>query len=682
MLHPRALALVALTLLLASRASGQARNDPPAPLEERIAWWTDARFGLFIHFGLYSIPAGTWKDETHHGEWIMHTAQIPVEEYETLAASFNPTAFDAEAWVRIAKNAGMKYIVITSKHHDGFCLFDSRHTEYDIMATPFRRDVMAELAEACRREGLGIGWYHSIMDWHHPDYMPRRDWDTRPPDGDFIKYLAHLRRQVRELLTRYGDIDIMWFDGEWEPTWEHRHGQALYELCLRVQPNLIVNNRVDIGRAGMSGFTANEKFAGDFGTPEQEVPATGVPGLAWETCLTTNRHWGYNERDDDWKSAEELVRTLVDVASKGGNLLLNVGPRADGTFPPEAVERLEKIGDWMRVNGAAIYGTTASPFAALPWGRCTVGEGPDGTPRLYLHVFEWPEGPLVVPGVGNRPGRAYLLSAPDQHLFVERDGDDLEVPVPDAPPDSPCPVVVLELHGAPIVYEAPAITAIASVLVKPRAVTLSVRSEDLTIRYTTDGTEPDASSVAYESPLSIGETLVVKARSFHAGRPVSDVAERVFTRVEPSPAAPAKGSKRGLLREEYTGDWDTLPDFDAIPAVHSRPTRMVDLRYPLQSEFAGYRFRGFLNISDADVYEFALTSDDGSRLTIDGTVVIDNDGLHGAQRMHGVMALAAGPHAIVVDYFNKTGNSELELLMAPAGGELAILPGRELTHDP
>ena len=245
-----------------------------------MAWWSEARFGLFIHWGLYAIPAGEWGDETNHGEWIMTTAQIPVEEYEQFVGQFNPVKFDADAWVRMAKSAGMKYIVITSKHHDGFCLFESEMTDYDIMSTPFGRDIMKELSYACRRHGLKICWYHSIMDWHHPDYLPRRGWEERSSErADFNRYLGYLSGQVTELLTNYGDIGVMWFDGEWESTWSHDYGQPLYDLCLQLQPGVIINNRVDVGRGGMAGMTSDNRYAGDFGTPEQEIPATGIPGV-------------------------------------------------------------------------------------------------------------------------------------------------------------------------------------------------------------------------------------------------------------------------------------------------------------------------------------------------------------------------------------------------------------------
>jgi alpha-L-fucosidase len=348
----------------------------------------------------------------------------------------------------------MKYIVITTKHHDGFALFDSEVSDYDVMATPFGRDIMAELAEATRREGLKIGWYHSIMDWHHPDYLPRRDWETRSAEGaDYDRFVEYLRAQVTELLTDYGRIGVMWFDGEWESTWNHTYGQALYDLCLDLQPTVIVNNRVDVHRGGMEGITTSDRSAGDFGTPEQQIPATGLPGVDWETCMTMNDNWGYNSHDLHYKSTETLVRNLVDIASKGGNFLLNVGPTAEGTFPAQAIERLEQIGAWMDVNGEAIHGTAASPFVDLPWGRCTVKRVGRGT-NLYLHVFDWPvDGRLVVPGFGNDPTRAWLLADPRLDVPVTRQGTDLHIELPAEAPDPIDTVVVLRVRGEPVTVE-------------------------------------------------------------------------------------------------------------------------------------------------------------------------------------------------------------------------------------
>jgi len=320
--------------------------------DARMEWWRDARFGLFIHWGLYAIPAGEWKGRMEYGEWIRHSAEIPIEEYNKFVGEFNPVKFDAREWVRTARLAGMQYIVITSKHHDGFCLFDSKETDFDVMSTPFERDILKELSDACREEGIRLCFYHSIMDWHHPDYLPRRPWEqaTRPAEGaDFDRYVGYMKRQLRELLTNYGPIGVLWFDGEWESTWNEKYGVAVYNYVRSLQPSIIINNRVGAGRSGMAGLTQEGSFGGDFGTPEQEVPPSGLPGIDWETCMTMNDNWGYNKNDRHWKSPKELVRTLVDIASKGGNLLLNVGPTAEGVFPDFSIERLQEIGKWMSI---------------------------------------------------------------------------------------------------------------------------------------------------------------------------------------------------------------------------------------------------------------------------------------------------------------------------------------------
>jgi len=451
----RWLTLAVLASLALSRACAQKTAEPPAHQSEhdaRMAWWREARFGLFIHWGLYAIPAGEWGGETKHAEWIRTTARIPLQVYDQFVGRFNPVKFNAEEWVRLAKDAGMKYIVITSKHHDGFCLFDSQYTDFDVMATPFGRDILKELSGACRKAGLRMCWYHSIMDWHHPDYLPRRDWETgRSAEGaDFDRYIAHMKNQLRELVGDYGEIGVLWFDGEWENTWSNERGKDLYNYVRGLQPSIIINNRVDAGRAGMQGLTKPGDYAGDFGTPEQEIPATGLPGVDWETCMTMNNNWGFNSHDDSWKSAEDLIRKLADIASKGGNFLLNVGPTAEGVFPQPSIERLAAIGQWMGINGESIYGTQASPIQAPEWGRCTQ-KAMDGGTRLYLHVFDWPkDGRLVVPGIVNKPGRAYLLSdAQKKRLPASRDAGAILIQLPADRPDLIDSVVVLEIKGKP-----------------------------------------------------------------------------------------------------------------------------------------------------------------------------------------------------------------------------------------
>ena len=440
--------LAAVGLLLAT--AGQQLAAPPAKQpkaqhDQRMRWWRDARFGMFIHWGLYAIPAGEWQGKTNHAEWIRHTAKIPIEVYDQYVKQFNPVKFDADQWVSMAKGAGVRYIVITSKHHDGFCLFDSKYTDYDVASTPFKRDILKELSEACRRQGIAMCWYHSIMDWHHPDYLPRRDWEkNRSAEGaDFGRYVTYMKSQLRELTTNYGRIGVMWFDGEWEKTWTHDQGRALYDYVRSLDPKIVINNRVDKGRQGMAGLTKSGEFAGDFGTPEQEIPATGLPG----------DHWGYNKHDQHWKSTEDLIRKLADIASKGGNFLLNVGPTAEGLIPGPSVERMQAIGRWMKPNGESIYGTSASPFSKLAWGRSTQKPiGNKGT-RLYLHVFQWPaDGKLVVPGLQNKVTMSYLLAdASRAPLPVAAEAGNLIVSVPKEAPDRIDAVVVLDIEGRPSV---------------------------------------------------------------------------------------------------------------------------------------------------------------------------------------------------------------------------------------
>ena len=483
-------AAVVATLLLA--ASGPA-GAPPAvpPKDERLAWWRDARFGMFIHFGLYSTPAGTWdgKPVGGVGEWLLQNARIdPIAYEKTLLPQFNPSKFDAREWARIAKDAGMGYVVITTKHHDGFALWDSAASDYDVMATPFRRDIMRELADAVRAEGLRMCWYHSIMDWHHPDYQPRREWDARPVDPQsFPRYVDFMFAQLKELLTKYGDIGILWFDGEWEGTWNHDWGKKTDDFVRSLQPRIIVNNRVDSGRAGMEGFSADEHARGDYGTPEQTIPPNGMPGKDWETCMTMNDTWGYKASDSNWKSARTMIRMLCDIASKGGNFLLNVGPKGDGTIPAESVERLRRMGEWMRVNGEAIRGTTASPFPKqFPWGRVTMrslnGQWQDVT-RLYLHVFDWPaDGTLRLDGIANEAFAPKVLGADDRTPSVARDGDSLVVTgLGAAPVDPDCTVVSLGVHGTPRVQAfmvRPAADGTVACMAADAIVTGSIQYED------------------------------------------------------------------------------------------------------------------------------------------------------------------------------------------------------------
>ena len=442
--------LIFITVLLTFTT---ACNKKEVKEVDRMDWWRESRFGLFIHWGIYSVPAGEWNGTTNHAEWIRESAQIPLEQYEKFVSQFNPVKFNANDWVAMAKNAGMKYIVITSKHHDGFCLFDSKETDFDIMSTPFRRDVLKELSDACAKQGLTLCFYHSIMDWHHPDYLPRRKWETdRPTAGaDYEKYVSYMKSQLNELLSNYGKIGVLWFDGEWENTWTHDRGKDLYNYLRKMRPDLIINNRVDKGRQGMEGMTRDSTYYGDFGTPEQEIPSKGLPGLDWESCMTMNDHWGYNKNDQNWKSSEDLVRKLIDIASKGGNFLLNIGPTSEGLFPEPSINRLKDIGSWTKVNGEAVYGTQASPFQNLKWGRCTQKTDRKKT-ILYMHIFDWPEnGKLVVPGLTNKIVSTYALKDTEKkRLPVEKTGSEVSVDVSNITQSDYATVIVLEIKGKPV----------------------------------------------------------------------------------------------------------------------------------------------------------------------------------------------------------------------------------------
>lgn len=338
-------------------------NESEEAFDERMAWWRNATFGMFIHWGPYAVPAGEYGGEEIKGigEWIMDRAEIPVAEYEEYVRQFNPTQYDADQWVKMAKDAGMKYIIITSKHHDGFSLWDSEVSEYDAVDfAPIGKDLLAELKEACNRHGIKLGFYHSIMDWHHPDAQAPHypDYNTgKKSNPNFEQYVQnYLKPQLRELVERY-DPAVLWFDGEWIPEWTHEHGMEMYTWLRQMKPDLIINNRVDVGRKGMQGMNQEDgEYMGDFGTPEQEILA-GTSNLDWEACMTMNNTWGYKKNDHNWKPAEVLIHNLIDIAAKGGNYLLNVGPTAEGLIPQPSVERLSAMGDWLKINGEAIYAT-------------------------------------------------------------------------------------------------------------------------------------------------------------------------------------------------------------------------------------------------------------------------------------------------------------------------------------
>ncbi|MBI3766035.1 MAG: alpha-L-fucosidase [Ignavibacteriales bacterium] len=637
-----------ILLVLFNSAYGQDYlHESKAEYNARMQWWQDARFGLFIHWGLYAIPAGEWKGKTGHGEWIRHSAQIPVEEYEKFLKQFNPVKFNADTWVRTAKEAGMKYIVITSKHHDGFCLFDSKYTDFDVMSTPFQRDILKDLAEACRKEGIKLCFYHSIMDWHHPDYLPRRNWETtRTKEGaDFERFVHYVKNELKELLTNYGDVGVIWFDGNWESTWSNARGKDLYNYVRSLSPKVIINNRVGQPPPSESGIGFRDiGIVGDFGTPEQEIPAQGLPGKYWETCMTMNDHWGYNSHDDDWKPAEDLIIKLADIASKSGNFLLNVGPTSEGLFPQASIDRLHAIGQWMKVNNEAIYGTSASPFATLDWGRCTQ-KNIDGETRLYLHVFNWPnDGKLVLPGMFNT-------------------------------------VVVLDIIGKPDVSEPPRISSDDDIFIDTVDVSVTSDREDVELRYTLDGNIPSSKSELVHGLIRLSGTTTLSARCFRNGKPVSGTATETLTKVSPWRSMREENTIPGVLYKYYEGDWDSLPDFNKLKPVKEGSLPNFNFSPRNQEDHFGFAYTGVIRLQEDDVYDFFTNSDDGSRLYIDDSLVVDNDGLHGMLEKRCAVALSAGLHALRVTFFEKTGDDDLKVSYRSRKMPKRELPSELLFHS-
>ena len=509
------LALVVTTILLAHTATAQPAATPSK--DQRMQWWRQARFGLFIHWGLYAIPAGAYKGNTHYGEWIMEEAQIPVAEYEQWAPQFNPTAFNAADWVSMAKQAGMKYLVITSKHHDGFCLWPSAVSNYDVEdRTPFKRDILGELATECRRQGRRFGLYYSIMDWHHP----------QAKGANFAQYREqYMKPQLQELLQRYTP-DILWFDGEWIKEWTEEQGVALYNWLLLQQPNLIINNRIGKGRQGMQGMTKGNAV-GDFGTPEQEILAQKT-SQDWESCMTMNNHWGYNAADTNWKSATQLIWNLIDVVSKGGNYLLNVGPMANGQFPEACVERLAAMGSFMQQYGHTIY-------PARPWEQVADGDGvkyatnPAGGQWVYLKSPA--PAPLYLRKLLPKPGttlRPALAGSRPLHTRPTPNG----LLLPSLPAQAwHQGVMVLQANGLPqTLAPTPQIGSAAEAkagfkVITSTQETLSIAAPaGTTVYYTTNGSTPTQAATRYTGPIPLKAGGLYKAVAYQAGAMPSEVA--------------------------------------------------------------------------------------------------------------------------------------------------------------
>jgi len=427
----------------------------PAQRNARMAWWGEARFGMFIHWGLYVEAAGYWngKPVPFLGEWIMNTGKIPVADYKKLAATFNPTKFDANSWVVMAKAAGVKYIVITAKHHDGFAMFNSAANKFNIVdATPFKRDPLKELAIACKEQGMKLGFYYSQdQDWTAPGGAALRGghWD-KAQTGSFSKYVhTKVIPQLKELLANYEAEDVpveIWFDTPTKDMTPELAGEIV--ALLNKHPNVLWNNRLGGG------------YSGDFETPEQHIPPQGFPGKAWETCMTINDTWGFKKDDTNFKSKEILLRNLIDIASKGGNYLLNVGPDATGVIPELEQQRMLVIGKWLKVNGEAIYGTHAGPFPEEHGTYSSTKKDKKGKPiwvpvwdwratqrqdNVYISIFQWPDTKFRLPAMDAQVLTAYMLEDP-QHtaLKVSQNGRGITVSLPTTAPDPIASVLVLQ----------------------------------------------------------------------------------------------------------------------------------------------------------------------------------------------------------------------------------------------
>lgn len=432
--------------LLAALGANAMEGDPyahetPAQRDARMAWWREAKFGMFIHWGVYAVPAGTYEGRPIDGigEWIMLRGGIPVDRYRAYAKDFNPVKYDPAAWAGLAREAGMRYMVITAKHHDGFALFPTEASKWNVVdATPWKKDLIGPLADAARAQGLKFGLYYSqAQDWINPGgakygYKDGEGWDEAHK-GSFDPYIDQVAvPQLREILTRY-QPDVLWWD---TPHLMDSERAGKLAKLLPLKPGIIHNNRLGGG------------CKGDTETPEQSIPATGFPGRDWETCMTMNDTWGFKRDDHNWKPLSALITNLVDIASKGGNYLLNVGPNAEGEIPAESIKRLKEVGAWMKVNGESIYGTHASPFQRLSWGRCTTK--PVGADTiLYLHVLDWPaDGKLKVPGLTN-PVKSAELLAGGTKLTVEAADDGPVLTLPAAAPDTICSTIRLLVQGKP-----------------------------------------------------------------------------------------------------------------------------------------------------------------------------------------------------------------------------------------
>lgn len=447
------LQLLLLLLLLAAPAAFAQKmigHETDAEKQKRMQWWEDARFGMFIHWGLYS--------EAARHEWVKHNEHMTNEQYQKYFDMYNPDMFDPHKWAKAAKAAGMKYAVLTTKHHEGFCMFDSKYTDYKVTNTKAGRDLVREYVNAFRAEGLKVGFYYSLLDWHHPDYTmddvhplvqvdtSQANYDRLNKGRDMAKYRQYMRNQITELLTNYGKIDVLWLDWSWDKGAKRgKHAEdwgsvELLKLVRKLQPGIIVNNRL-----GLDDY----KDGGDFKTPEQvgTDELAKYKGQTWETCQTFSGSWGYYRDENTWKTHRQLLDLLITSVSNGGNLILNVGPTARGEFDYRATRALDSMAYWMHANSKAIYDCTFAPasYKAPEGTKLTYNKA---TGKLYIHLYDYPKGKLLLPGYAGKIKYAQFLNDYSELLYKPSDGNsqDLVLTLPDKKPPYEIPVVELTLQ--------------------------------------------------------------------------------------------------------------------------------------------------------------------------------------------------------------------------------------------
>jgi alpha-L-fucosidase len=397
--------------------SAEAQPSGDADRARRMQWWHEAKFGMFVHWGLYSVLG--------RHEWVMENEGIPVADYEKLADQFKPKPYPARDWAKLAKATGQKYMVMTTKHHEGFCHFETKFTEYCAPKKAAGRDLVREYVEAARAEGLRVGFYHSLMDWHHPDGAR-----CATDEAARVRFVDYIHGQIRELLTQYGKIDVLWYDVAWPLTAVGWESERMNKMVFELQPDIIVNNR--------------NLLPGDFSTPEQEIVAS-PNGRAWESCMTLNDSWGFQRADDGWKSPKQVIRNLIECASKGGNYLLNIGPHADGTIPQESVDIFGEVGPWMQRNGDTIYGSDFCRVQASNYAGFTRKGN-----TLFMHVYFWPGETVALAGLHSRVKSARLHSSGVQVAFEQDQFRIRFTSLPATAPDHPLTTLAIECEGEPL----------------------------------------------------------------------------------------------------------------------------------------------------------------------------------------------------------------------------------------